>query len=157
MIQLPIESIDQFKGEYAWLSNFYPCNIQLGLGYATVEHYYVAMKTLDVGERCRIATLPADSAGRVKRLGRKLKLRPDWESVKLKVMLEALREKFSDKTPELKAKLLATGNMYISEGNNWGDKFWGVCLKTNSGKNYLGRLIMQVRKELQEKENANNP
>ena len=47
-----------------------------------------------------------------------------------------------------KSKLLDTGDEYIMEGNWWGDKFWGICLKTNTGNNNLGKLIMQIRNTL---------
>ena len=44
--------------------------------------------------------------------------------------------------------LLETGNEYIQEGNWWNDTFWGFCLKTNTGENKLGKLIMKIRNEL---------
>lgn len=47
-----------------------------------------------------------------------------------------------------KSKLIATGDLYIQEGNLWNDKFWGVCLKTNTGQNILGKLIMEIRNEI---------
>lgn len=71
-------------------------------------------------------------------------MRSDWEEVKLGVMEGLLREKFSD--PELRRKLLATGERELVEGNDWGDSFWGVC--AGRGKNHLGRLLMKLREEL---------
>jgi predicted NAD-dependent protein-ADP-ribosyltransferase YbiA (DUF1768 family) len=35
----------------------------------------------------------------------------------------------------------------LIEGNTWGDKFWGQV--KGEGANYLGRLLMKVREELQ--------
>ena len=43
--------------------------------------------------------------------------------------------------------LLATGEEYLVEGNTWGDKYWGVC--GGIGLNHLGKLLMQVRDELE--------
>ena len=39
---------------------------------------------------------------------------------------------------------------HIEEGNWWKDKFGGVDIKTRQGENHLGKLIMKIRKELQE-------
>ena len=60
-----------------------------------------------------------------------------------------LEQKFTD--PTYKKLLLNTGDLYIQEGNYWGDKFWGICLKTNTGQNILGHLIMNIRTRLAEK------
>lgn len=61
------------------------------------------------------------------------------------VMLNLLRIKFSD--PMLRQQLVDTGDAELVEGNAWNDTFWGVSLKTGMGKNWLGRLLMQVRDE----------
>lgn len=37
----------------------------------------------------------------------------------------------------------------ITEGNYWNDKFWGVCLKSNQGQNHLGKLLMNIREEIE--------
>jgi hypothetical protein len=59
-------------------------------------------------------------------------------------MTEIIRLKFQN--PGLKAKLLATGNQELIEGNTWGDCYWGVC--EGNGQNHLGKILMQVREEL---------
>ena len=139
--------ITQFQGEYRWLSNFWACSIQYkGKVYPSVEHFYVAMKTLDEFDRETIRL--TESAGKVKRLGKTLTLRNDWEDVKVQVMWYALREKFGKNNPELAAKLISTGDIYIQEGNTWGDKFWGVDLKSGRGENNLGKLLMKRRGQL---------
>lgn len=61
-------------------------------------------------------------------------------------MLYAIRLKFRD--PLFRAQLIATGEEELVEGNRWNDKFWGVCLMTGQGENWLGRLLMQVRDEI---------
>lgn len=136
-------TIEQFQGEYRWLSNFWPVRVTLdGYSYPSVEHAYQASKTLDRSERLLISTAP--SAGTAKRLGKRLKLRRDWDDVKVDVMYELLCQKFS--RTELRRLLLATGDQQIIEGNSWGDTFWGVC--RGEGQNHLGKLIMQIRDEL---------
>lgn len=142
--------IKEFQGEYRWLSNFWPCAISYeGDIYPSVEHFYVAMKTLDTFDRNTIRN--TSSAGQVKRLGRTLEIRSDWEDIKLKVMTYAIAKKFSDDNPELKDRLINTGDIHLQEGNMWGDKFWGVCLKTNKGENNLGKILMARREYLRGK------
>ena len=135
--------IDCFEGEYAFLSNFYPSKINDSyFDYPTVEHYFQAAKTFDLEKRAEIAA--ADTPDQAKQLGRKVKLREDWEEVKDQVMLEALRKKFSD--DKLRLMLLATGEEYLIDRNTRSDKYWGVC--GGIGLNVFGKLLMQVRDEL---------
>jgi ribA/ribD-fused uncharacterized protein len=131
--------IDSFTGEYAFLSNFYPAHVRYGGIYPTSEHAFQAMKTLSLKERLEIAKLPTPA--QAKRAGKKLTLREDWEDIKLCVMEKILLVKFSDR--ELAEKLIATGGQMLVEGNNWGDRFWGVC--NGEGDNNLGKLLMRVR------------
>lgn len=74
-----------------------------------------------------------------------MKMREDWEAIKIDVMRYCLQEKFSAGS-DLAAKLIATGDCELVEGNTWGDVFWGVCRGT--GENRLGRLLMERREEL---------
>lgn len=137
--------IDKFRGKYWFLSNFYESPIEdENITYPTVEHYFQAQKTLNREEKLKItkATKPA----KAKKMGRQVKLRKDWEDIKLQVMEKALRLKFQDST--LRKKLIATGDEELVEGNPWGDRYWGVC--NGSGKNKLGKLLMKIRKELQD-------
>lgn len=77
-----------------------------------------------------------------KKRGKKIKLRKDWESIKIQVMREILQQKFAPGT-ELYNKLKATEDAKLIEGNWWGDKFWGQCNRV--GQNWLGRLLMEIR------------
>lgn len=137
--------IDSFDKEFSFLSNFFPCEVEFeGMTFGSTEHAFVAAKTLDRTLREQVQAIR--EPGKVKRFGRRLKLREDWEQVKLDVMLELLRKKFS--IPELREALLATGDAELIEGNYWRDFFWGVC--QGVGTNHLGRLLMQVRRECNE-------
>ena len=139
--------ITSFQGTFAFLSNFFPIPVMLdGRTYPTVEHGFQAAKTEREEEREAIRW--ASTPGRAKRLGRKVALRPDWDAIKVDVMLDLLRQKFSD--PVLHQRLLATGDAPLIEGNTWGDCFWGCVLEKGKwvGENTLGRLLMQVRGEL---------
>jgi N-glycosidase YbiA len=139
----PTEPITSFNGEFSFLSNFHPCPVNFeGIRFPTSEHAFQAAKTLDHNQRAIIAMLM--TPGKAKRAGRKLHIRPDWERVKIPTMEKILRMKFSN--PEMREKLLATGDRVLIEGNNWNDTFWGVC--NNQGENHLGRLLMEIRNEL---------
>jgi ribA/ribD-fused uncharacterized protein len=141
-----IAHISSFSFEYRFLSNFYPCQVELdGVIYSSVEHAYQAAKTLNMEERKPFHQTPAISAAESKKLGRKLTLRPDWDDVKLQVMEDLLLQKFA--APKLREKLLQTGDQLLVEGNYWGDTFWGVDHK-KGGLNHLGQLLMKIRKKL---------
>lgn len=129
--------IDSFQGEYRWLSNFWPVPIKFdGETYPSVEHAYQAAKTLDKNERIKIKL--ATTPGSAKRLGKRIKIRPDWnDNIKLTLMEEFLIQKFS--VPFLQKLLLNTGNAELIEGNNWKDTFWGVY--QGRGENHLGKIL----------------
>lgn len=136
-------TINSFQGEYRFLSNFWPAEVVLdGETYPSVEHAYVAAKTVDL--HMRKLAKDCQTAGQVKRFGRTLPLRRDWEEVKLQIMHDLVRQKFAHSY--LKEKLLATGDEELVEGNTWNDTFWGVC--RGVGENNLGKILMEVRKEL---------
>lgn len=138
--------INLFAGEYSFLSNFYPAEVILeGIRYPTAEHAYQAAKTNSRSEKYRIADL--DTPSKAKRAGRKLRLRSDWERVKLAVMDGVVATKFFS-NPDIAQKLIQTGEATLIEGNGWGDVFWGVC--NGVGRNELGKILMEVRKDLQE-------
>lgn len=140
--------IDSFSGEHRFLSNFWYSEVAFAnMLYPTNEHAFQAAKTNSQMERYEILT--AESPGKAKLLGRSVTLRDDWEFIKLHVMLNLNRQKFQFNN-DLKAKLLATGDAELIEGNHWGDKYWGVC--AGEGTNYLGRILMCVRGELVRKE-----
>jgi ribA/ribD-fused uncharacterized protein len=142
--------IVEFDGENEFLSNFYHSPIFYeGIVYPTNEHFFQAMKTLDPEERKEIAA--ADTPGQAKRMGRSVTLRPDWERIKVDVMRTGLMLKFTDAA--LAKKLLDTGDEELVEGNWWHDNTWGNChcpkCSRLGGRNLLGMLLMEVRKELQ--------
>lgn len=137
-----ISMIKEFQGDERWLSNFTPCEVYLdGIAYPSTEAAYQAAKTVISNEREPFVHMNAFQA---KRAGRKVIIRDDWDEVKLEVMEDLTRQKYS-KDP-LKSKLLSTGDREIQEGNNWGDTFWGIC--KGQGSNHLGIIIMKVRSEL---------
>ena len=133
--------IDSFRGEYDFLSNFYPCKINYnGNYYPTVEHAYQASKSLDESIRLEISKL--ETPGQAKRRGQKIEVSSNWNRIKIGIMRKMLEQKFSLGS-DLHKKLKETGSSILIEGNNWGDTFWGMC--NGEGKNYLGKILMAIR------------
>lgn len=136
-------AITSFRGKNEFLSNMYSCRVVINDEvYPSAEHAFQAMKSLDRDVRITMSVCP--TAKDAKRYGRKINLRSDWEDVKVDIMYDILKAKFSN--PILAQKLLDTRDEELIEGNTWGDTFWGVC--KGEGKNNLGRLLMKVRSEI---------
>ena len=133
--------INEFRGRCYFLSNFYSVPVKYGLlTFANTEAAFHS-------EKCpmRAAEFTKLNPSESKRLGRRVKLRSDWEQIKDDVMLDVVRAKF-DQHPDLAQKLIATGDEELVEGNDWNDTYWGVC--NGRGKNMLGKILMRVRAEL---------
>jgi ribA/ribD-fused uncharacterized protein len=73
--------------------------------------------------------------------------RPDWDEVKVPLMVTLLRAK-ADQHEYVRRKLLQTGDRELVE-NSWRDDFWGWG-PNRDGQNMLGKLWMEIRGELQE-------
>jgi hypothetical protein len=132
--------IEGFRNQYRWLSNFSIAPVVYeGMCFRTVEHAYQAAKSLDWDEREYIQA--AWSAGEAKRRGKKVKIREDWDSMKLHVMELLLQQKFA--VEPYRSMLIATGAAEIIHDNWRPDRYWGVC--RGKGENNLGKLIMRVR------------
>lgn len=138
-----------FFDEYRFLSNFEGPGFTIdGVFYKTNEHFYQAWKAENVTDFMFVRQ--AKTPGEAKKRGRTVKIRPEWDEIKLAVMETGLRGKFNtegDDDQRIAAeKLLATGDAYLEETNGWGDTFWGVCGDT--GSNHLGIQLMALREEL---------
>lgn len=113
-----------------------------GNEFKSSEHYFHFHKVLDANERLKIQS--AKSPMEAKILGRKCKVRFNWDGIKENVMEKGLRLKFENKY--LKRKLLKTYPFELIEGNYWGDAYWGKV--NGKGQNKLGLLLMKIRNEL---------
>ncbi|MBQ1388752.1 MAG: NADAR family protein [Clostridia bacterium] len=137
--------IDNFDGEYRFLSNFYVVKVEYGgLVYTSSEAAFQAQKCLTKEERVQFTQL---SPSKSKTLGRNVQLRPDWNDVRIGIMEDIVRCKFAQ-NPDLAKMLLETGDKTLIEGNTWHDTFWGVDSKSGYGKNNLGKILMKIREEL---------
>jgi len=144
---LYVDSPSDALGE---LSNFAPHGFEAeGAFWPTVEHWFQAQKFVGPGlaqhrERIRQARTPKEA----KRLGqsRRHPLRSDWEDVKERVMVEALRRKFAK--PVLRELLLSTERRPLVEASPT-DAYWGSG-PDGRGRNRLGHLLEQGREELRQ-------
>lgn len=113
--------IKEFKGNYRFLSNFYNTPFKINnIEYKTVEHWFQSQKTTNLDEQNTIRNAKAPVIA--KSLGKKCHLRGDWEQIKLNVMEQGVRAKFTQ-NPELKQLLIGTGDLELEEGNRWRDSF----------------------------------
>lgn len=142
--------VQEFRGEYSFLSNFYLCDVPLEIDngkigvFPSSEHAFMYLKAPENPVWQQTCLSPAVSPSYVKKLGRKVKMtRTDWNTYRLIAMETVLRAKFNTNT-YLRIKLLKIDGL-IEEGNNWGDVFWGVDNITREGANHLGKLLMKIR------------
>lgn len=156
----PPALIDSFRGEYRFLSNFYPVPVTWrGRTAPSSEHHYMAAKALPspdgpeplIGSEDAEAIYACATPGKAKRLGRQVVLRDGWDAEeKFAVMRSVLEAKFTD--PTLREALLGTGEALLVEGNTWHDQCWGDCScpthQAVPGANHLGRTLMAVRSRL---------
>ena len=134
------------KGEFGCFSNFSAHRVFLKeTSWPTTEHYFQAQKFSgsEHEEQIRLAKSPSLAA----RMGRSRArpLRADWEDVKIDVMRQALRAKFTQHEALAKT-LLCSGDRPLVE-HTARDRFWGDG-GDGSGKNMLGLLLMELRAEL---------
>lgn len=110
----------------------------------SVEAAFQACKSTTVKDFCKFVMLHTPSEA--KKLGREIKLRRDWDAVKLEIMEQLVRQKFTN-SEDLSNLLLSTGDQELIEGNYWKDTYWGVC--EGRGENHLGQILMKIRIEIQ--------
>ena len=140
--------IRQFQHEYRWLSNFWPAPIAWhGVIWPHVEAAYQWAK---VSTSNQLPIFLADTNPVVsKRRGASASpLRPDWELIKYDIMHFLVTQKFIQNL-NLAQRLLATGDCLLEEGNYHKDMVWGICPPmSGNGKNWLGLILMEVRRRL---------
>lgn len=134
------------RDPFGCFSNFSAHGIELkGKWWRTTEHYFQAQKFAGTPheEELRLAKTPRQVADMGRDRARPL--RADWEQVKDDVMREAVRQKFRTHL-DIRQILLDTGAEEIVE-NAPSDYYWGIGAD-GSGKNMLGKILMEVRDEL---------
>lgn len=144
-----MKTINSFNGDFRFLSNFSLHSFidKKGMKWKTVEHFFQASKTND--EKQKNLIMLCNTPSQTKHIGRKVKLIKDWDKKKLNIMYRALKMKF-DQNLDIQKKLISTFEYKLIEGNYWHDNYWGNCFcnkcKNINGQNYLGNLLMLIRK-----------
>ena len=142
--------INEFRGDYFFLSNFYMCPVALdNVIYPSSEHAYMASKTDNPSIRQHILSLA--KARDARNYGQTFALRSNWDDVKYNYMKRVLQDKFT-RNVDLGKRLLETGTATLIEGGVWHDQYWGICncaKHGGEGKNALGQILMEIREELQ--------
>jgi ribA/ribD-fused uncharacterized protein len=132
--------------EFGQFSNFAPFPIELdGERWPTSEHYFQAQKFAEHAYRQQIRKTKSPMQAAWLGRDRKKPLRRDWESVKVGIMRQAVRAKFIQHE-ELRLLLLSTGAATLVEHTE-NDAYWGDG-GDGSGRNMLGRILMEIREEL---------
>ena len=88
-----------------------------GITYPSNEHWFQASKAIYPNDHIWIAIAP--TCKEAKRRGYLIKIKPNWEAIKIDVMRKGLRAKFS--RSDLRSKLIKTYPDLLVEGNRWGD------------------------------------
>ncbi|MFD6820547.1 NADAR family protein [Streptomyces sp. NPDC060187] len=127
------------------LRNDFPAPVVLaGESYASVSHGYWSLSAADASDKSRIRD--AASGREAHELGGRATRRADWPHVRLGVMAELLRAKFTQH-PELAEVLVSTGDATISYTGLSDSPFWRD-IADGRGRNWMGRLLELVRSEL---------
>ena len=137
-------NIKGFFGDYRWLSNMWPCEIEYeGLKYPSTENAYQAAKLVEA-DRVHLTTCtPYESKLRWKKFRLLDNESGAWDARKRRIMLRVSLVKYNNNI-DLRKNLLETGEKYLEETNWWHDYFWGASV-TGSGQNNLGKVLMDVR------------
>jgi ribA/ribD-fused uncharacterized protein len=144
-------------------SNFEFVDIEhKGNVFPTTEHAFMWEKAMFFGDK-QIANelLTCKLPGLAKNLGRQVKNfdAGKWDEVCYEAMLVVNRIKWNQ--PKYKKFLLETEERILVEASPY-DRIWGIGMKANEegiedeanwkGHNLLGKVLMDVRKEIQEKD-----
>lgn len=132
-----------------WMfSNFADMPIKVGgKVYPTTEHYFQAAKFFKTDPEWAEAIRKAKTPNQSKRMGgsRAHKMNKNWDDVRDEYMKKAIRYKV-DQHKVFKRALLNTNTDVLIEASRT-DRYWGDG-KDGTGKNMLGKVLMEVRDEL---------
>lgn len=142
--------VKEFRGEYAFLSNFYVNPfVWRNIPFPTGEHAFSYAKTFYAMHPMAETfggdeILAAKTPGEAKKLGRALPIKVDeWDNNKVQLMREIVHARFQTSEKNMVGPLINTGAMLLVEGNDWNDTFWGRC--AGRGFNTLGTILMEER------------
>jgi len=152
-----VDAVTAVYGPWAWATEFSnvhttfafdePGFVLGGVRHANVEAYFQGAKSVGLPGHDDAMRLLAASVSPTEafRIGRTHGLRLDWEAVKVEVMREGVRAKFTQ-DEGLRALLLSTGSVPLVQLKP-GDACWGTGAE-GRGHNTLGVLLMALREAL---------
>mmetsp|Transcript_7827 Transcript_7827/g.6993 ORF Transcript_7827/g.6993 Transcript_7827/m.6993 type:complete len:438 (+) Transcript_7827:50-1363(+) len=146
--------INSFTDDFDFLSPFYSCSVCLYddfVPYPTYEHALQASKLVDENLRKEIKGIESikDVKSFVNKHCNDLTI---WKTKCSLIAEELLLDKFI-RNKSIRTKLTQTNSKVLIYLNNINDNIWGVSDKDNKGQNKLGRLLEQVRTDI---ENGND-
>lgn len=140
------------SGKFGCFSNFSKHSVIIyGKTWPTTEHFFQAQKFAGTPHEEEIRLAPSPGAAAIMGRDRTRPLREDWEQVKDSIMRVALFAKFTQYT-DLRDTLIGTEGYELIEHTE-NDSYWGDG-GDGSGKNMLGKLLMETRNELISFKNA---
>jgi ribA/ribD-fused uncharacterized protein len=138
---------------FGGLSNMaagYPITLY-GVRCRTSEHLYQALKFPDHPEvQLEIMGNPSPMGAKMVAKRYRQLIRPDWEEIKLQVMVYCVLAKLKANFKRFGDLLLSTGSADIVEISSKHDTYWG-CVPDGEflvGHNYLGVLLTELRDKL---------
>lgn len=138
-------AVTAFINDYEFLSNEYECKIPVAeddLVFSNITSALIAKKSNDIGTRRKFTRF---SATKARKKESSIPENDYWEENKDEILYELLKIKFTH-NKDLKKKLLDTYPNDLINNVSYPDTYYGV--RFGEGKNVLGKLLMQLRKEL---------
>ncbi|MBR4879076.1 MAG: NADAR family protein, partial [Clostridia bacterium] len=147
--------------EYGYFSNWYRAEFEYaGKRFSSVEQFMMYHKVMMFGQySLGQAIMDSNDVAKIKKLGRtrfpefNSKI---WDETCYAIVKRGVRAKF-EQNKDILEKLLSTENKILAECSE-NDKKWGIGVSINdaerfdpscwNGKNYLGRILMEVRDDL---------
>lgn len=139
------DAVTAFVNDYEFLSNDYECEIPISeddLVFSNITSALIAKKSNDIGTRRKFTRF---SASKARKKESSIPENDNWEENKDNILYDLLKIKFTH-NEDLKNKLLDTYPHDLINNVSYPDIYYGV--RFGEGKNVLGKLLMQLRKEL---------
>ena len=143
--------ITEFKNKHYYLSNFFPCILYYeGRLYSNVEAAFQAQKTTSTMLKDMFSKCDGLEA---KKLAKNLPVDDEFLNKQDNIMRELLKCKFEQNPILMKMFLTLPVDVELVNRNYYWDDYWGVpiCKGGLKGQNKLGKLLMELRKEFEEK------
>lgn len=142
------DAIDEFTGEFEYLSPLYSCRVMLAgdtTVYPSFEHALQASKSADTEKRSELAAIT--TARDLKRLGGKHADNiTSWREAAPKIAEQLLLDKFI-RNKDLRQYLMATKQRPLIFKNDFNDQVWGINAE-GKGQNMLGKALERVRQSM---------